>query len=58
MRGWKRCARKHFTGPALGLPSLTFRAWYEAHFGADAFAALGNAVVHESSCGERPGPAA
>lgn len=25
---------KHLSGPALGLPSLTFRAWYEAQFGA------------------------
>ncbi|MFE8049510.1 NAD(P)-binding domain-containing protein [Brenneria goodwinii] len=24
---------KHLTGPALDLPSLTFRAWYEAQFG-------------------------
>jgi thioredoxin reductase len=24
---------KHLTGPALGLPSLTFRAWFEAQFG-------------------------
>lgn len=31
---------KHFPGPALGVPSLTFRAWYEARFGAAAFAAL------------------
>lgn len=25
---------KELTGPALGIPSLTFRAWYEAQFGA------------------------
>jgi cation diffusion facilitator CzcD-associated flavoprotein CzcO len=31
---------KHLTGPALGLPALTFRAWYEAQFGADGWAAL------------------
>ena len=28
---------KQLTGPALGLPSLTFRAWYEAQFGARAW---------------------
>jgi cation diffusion facilitator CzcD-associated flavoprotein CzcO len=32
---------KTLTGPALGLPALTFRAWYEAQFGADGWAALG-----------------
>ncbi len=26
---------KHLTGPDLGIPSLTFRAWYEAQHGAD-----------------------
>lgn len=31
---------KHITGPALGLPALTFRAWYEAQFGPDAWLAL------------------
>jgi len=31
---------KELTGPALGLPSLTFRAWFEAQFGADAWAEL------------------
>jgi FAD-dependent urate hydroxylase len=31
---------KHLTGPALGLPSLTFRAWFEARFGAAAWQAL------------------
>ncbi|KPG95470.1 FAD-dependent oxidoreductase [Pseudomonas sp. RIT-PI-q] len=31
---------KHLTGPALGLPALTFRAWYEAQFGAEGWAAL------------------
>ncbi|EPN68135.1 hypothetical protein A245_04670, partial [Pseudomonas syringae pv. actinidiae ICMP 19096] len=31
---------KQLTGPALGLPALTFRAWYEAQFGADGWAAL------------------
>ena len=32
---------KHLTGPALGLPALTFRAWYEAQFGRSAWDALG-----------------
>jgi cation diffusion facilitator CzcD-associated flavoprotein CzcO len=32
---------KQLTGPALGLPSLTFRAHYEARFGRDAWDALG-----------------
>jgi FAD-dependent urate hydroxylase len=31
---------KQLTGPALGLPSLTFRAWFEAQFGTEAWAAL------------------
>jgi cation diffusion facilitator CzcD-associated flavoprotein CzcO len=26
---------KHLTGPDLGVPSLTFRAWYEAQHGAE-----------------------
>lgn len=32
---------KQLTGPALGLPSLTFRAWYEAQHGGEAWEALG-----------------
>ncbi|KFL88799.1 Oxidoreductase [Acetobacter malorum] len=32
---------KTLTGPCLGLPSLTFRAWYESRFGVDAWAELG-----------------
>jgi len=32
---------KQLTGPALGLPALTFRAWYVAQFGAEAWEALG-----------------
>lgn len=32
---------KQLTGPALGLPALTFRAWYEAQFGTEAWARLG-----------------
>ena len=32
---------KHLTGPALGLPNLTFRAWFEAQFGVEAWEALG-----------------
>ncbi len=31
---------KTLPGPALGIPSLTFRAWYEAAFGPDAWEAL------------------
>lgn len=31
---------KHLTSPDLGLPALTFRAWYEAQHGAGAWAAL------------------
>src|SRR5437868_4504137 len=31
---------KELTGPALGLPALTFRAWFEAQFGADAWTRL------------------
>jgi len=31
---------KHLAGPALGIPSLTFRAWFEAQFGRDDWDAL------------------
>ncbi|WP_199286120.1 FAD/NAD(P)-binding protein [Paracoccus suum] len=31
---------KSLTGPALGIPSLTFRAWFEAQFGLAAWEAL------------------
>ncbi|MGA3703385.1 NAD(P)-binding domain-containing protein [Ralstonia nicotianae] len=31
---------KQLTGPALGLPALTFRAWFEAQFGTDAWETL------------------
>ncbi len=31
---------KHLTGPDLGIPSLTFRAWYEAQHGAEGWTAL------------------
>jgi len=31
---------KHLAGPALGIPSLTFRAWFEAQFDRDAWEAL------------------
>ena len=31
---------KHLAGPALGIASLTFRAWFEAQFGRDAWEAL------------------
>lgn len=34
---------KQLTGPAMGLPALTFRAYYEARFGLDAWAALDRA---------------
>jgi cation diffusion facilitator CzcD-associated flavoprotein CzcO len=44
---WKRFARMHtlrtpkfIGGPDLGIPSLTFQAWFESQFGADAFAAI------------------
>jgi cation diffusion facilitator CzcD-associated flavoprotein CzcO len=32
---------KTLAGPALGLPALTFRAWFQAQFGAAAWARLG-----------------
>lgn len=45
---WRRFARmktlrtpKELTGPDLGVPSLTFRAYYEAQYGAAAWHALG-----------------
>ena len=31
---------KQLTGPALGLPALTFRAWFEAQFGTEAWEVL------------------
>ena len=31
---------KHVTGPDLGIPNLTFLAWYEAQYGADAWSLL------------------
>ncbi|MCX7372577.1 MAG: FAD-dependent oxidoreductase, partial [Alphaproteobacteria bacterium] len=31
---------KALPGPCFGIPSLTFRAWYEASFGAEAWQAL------------------
>ena len=31
---------KHLTGPDLGVPALTFRAWYEAQHGAEGWAVL------------------
>src|SRR5689334_3960500 len=34
---------KELTGPAMGLPALTFRAFYEAQFGAAAWKALDRA---------------
>jgi cation diffusion facilitator CzcD-associated flavoprotein CzcO len=44
---------KHLPGIALGLPALTFRAWYEARHGAAAWAALtkiGNADWQDYLC--------
>ncbi|MFY0613258.1 MAG: NAD(P)/FAD-dependent oxidoreductase [Hyphomicrobiaceae bacterium] len=45
---WRTYARmetlrspKHLTGPAVGLPNLTFRAWYEAQHGGEAWEPLG-----------------
>ena len=32
---------KHLVGPAADLPALTFRAWYEAQFGCEAWERLG-----------------
>jgi cation diffusion facilitator CzcD-associated flavoprotein CzcO len=32
---------KHLSGPAADLPALTFRAWYEAQFGREAWERLG-----------------
>lgn len=32
---------KHLAGPVMGLPSLTFRQWYEAQHGMDAWETLG-----------------
>lgn len=34
---------KQLTGPAMGLPALTFRAYYEARYGSDAWIALDRA---------------
>ena len=31
----------HLTGPAMGVPNLTFRAWYEALYGSTAWSSLG-----------------
>lgn len=33
--------RKEAVGPALGIPSLTFRAWFEAQYGAEAYEQMG-----------------
>ena len=35
---------KYLTGPDLGIPNLTPRAWYEARFGESAWQALGHAA--------------
>jgi cation diffusion facilitator CzcD-associated flavoprotein CzcO len=44
-----RCLRsdKSDAGPACGIPSLTFRAWYEAQWGAAAWHGLKNCSTHE-----------
>ena len=34
---------KELTGPAMGLPALTFRAFYEAQYGKEAWQALDRA---------------
>ncbi|MGY4347660.1 hypothetical protein ACVWXM_004127 [Bradyrhizobium sp. GM7.3] len=34
---------KELTGPAMGMPALTFRAFYEAHYGEQAWQALDRA---------------
>ena len=51
---WRTYARmrslrtpKHLTGPDLGIPSLTPRAWYEARHGSEAWAALGKISRHD-----------
>lgn len=51
---WRTYARmrslrtpKHLTGPDLGIPSLTPRAWYEARYGTEAWAALGKISRHD-----------
>lgn len=38
---------KHLTGLDLGIPSLTFRSWWEAQFGAESWAALGKIPKEE-----------
>ncbi len=45
---WATCARmptlrsqKELAGPALGIPHLTFHAWFEASFGSDAWKEMG-----------------
>lgn len=44
---------KELTGPALGLPALTFRAWFEAQFGADEWARLDGCVYCTSVHAQR-----
>lgn len=38
---------KELVGPALDFPLLTFRAWYEAHFGPDQWKQLGKIPTHQ-----------
>ena len=40
---------KQLTGPALGLPALTFRAWFEAQFGTDAVSTFEIAGGHREA---------
>jgi hypothetical protein len=44
---------KELAGPALGLPALTFRAWFEAQFGSSAWVALDK--IPRLQCGARQG---
>jgi cation diffusion facilitator CzcD-associated flavoprotein CzcO len=38
---------KQLTGPAMGLPALTFRAWFEARFGVEAWEKLDKIPKHQ-----------
>jgi glycine/D-amino acid oxidase-like deaminating enzyme len=41
---------KQLTGPALGLPALTFRAWFEAQFGTEAWETRSRACNGWTTC--------
>ncbi len=46
---------KHLTGPDLGFPALTFRAWYEAQHGAEGWERLYKISTADwLGCGIRP----